>query len=420
MNKDRIKQIIKEQDIVFKKSMNIVERAVPQSVYQTEKVVVITGIRRCGKSTLLRQIARTLGTYNFFNFEDERLLEFTHKDFNTLLECFYELNPERKNIYLFDEIQNVYGWEKFVRRLFNDGKKIFITGSNAKLMSSEIATSLTGRNIRVDLYPFSFQEYLTFYSFPEQDIYTTEEQAALNNHLNDYLKFGGFPEIVKSKDIEETSQLYQDIIMKDLIVRFKIKDIYDFRELSLYLLSNVTEKISYNNLKNLLGFSTTKKVKDYINFFTESYLFFELKKFDYSIKKQIRNERKIYAIDTGIINAVSFQFSPNTGKLLENIVFLELLRRGCELYYYSSTSECDIIVKQGNNLSLAIQVAAYMDDPKTRNREIRGLEKAMEEFRIPEGIIITLRDEGILENRKISILPLWKFLTADYPSPFST
>jgi predicted AAA+ superfamily ATPase len=411
MEKTIIKQTILEQKELFEREEDIVKRAVPGYLLQTSKIVVITGIRRCGKSTLLKEISGNFKNHAYANFEDERFLEFTAKDFNTLLEIFLELDPKTNTLY-FDEIQNISGWEKFVRRLFTEGYKIFVTGSSSNLLSSEIATSITGRNLKYELFPFSFKEYLLCRKFETKDTYTTKEKASLSGYFEDYVKYGGFPEIVKSRNEKELMEIYQDILIKDLLVRLQIRDSKDFRDLSMYLLSNISRKMSYNNLKNLLGFSNTSKVKNYIEFLEEAYLFFTLKKYAPSLKKQIMSPRKVYSIDTGLVNAVSFMFSENTGALLENIVFLELKRRFQEIYYHEDKKECDFLVKEKEKIIKAIQVTASIADLKTEKREIEGLREAMEKHNLKEGYIITKDTEKTinLEGRVIHIKPIITWL----------
>ena len=410
MEKNVISQIVIEQKKIFEKDIHIIQRDSPENILSSPKIVVITGVRRCGKSTLLRQLSKQYNHCNYINFEDERLIDFTYHDFNILLEVFLSLHPKSKTFF-FDEIQEVIGWEKFVRRLFTAGYKIFITGSNATLLSSEIATSITGRNLKNELYPFSFKEYLSYCKFSTKDIFTTKEKALLSKYLSEYIHYGGFPEIIQSKDFEELAQIYQDIIIKDLLVRQKIRDSKDFRELSLFLLSNVGKKISFNNLKELLEFSNTSKVKNYIDFLREAYVFFTINKYDPSLKKQIVNKKKVYAVDTGLVNAVSFQFSENKGRLLENAVFLELKRRNKEIYYFEDKKECDFIIKSGRTITQTIQVADNLSDPKTRKREIEGLKLAMGKFNLVKGQIITYdTEEKIFEdNKQIAVIPFWKW-----------
>lgn len=411
MEKTIIKQTILEQKEVFEREEDIIKRAVPEYLLQTPKIVVITGIRRCGKSTLLKELSGNFKNYAYANFEDERFLEFTAKDFNTLLEIFLELDLETGTLF-FDEIQNVSGWEKFVRRLFTEGYKIFVTGSSSNLLSSEIATSITGRNLKYELFPFSFKEYLLYHRFETKDTYTTKEKASLSRYFEEYVKYGGFPEIVKSRSEKELMEIYRDILIKDLLVRLQIRDSKDFRDLSLYLLSNISRKMSYNALKNTLGFSNTSKVKNYVEFLEEAYLFFPLNRYDPSLKKQIMSPRKVYSIDTGLVNAVSFKFSENTGPLLENIVFLELKRRFQEIYYHEDKKECDFLVKEKEKIIQAIQVTASITDPKTEKREIEGLKEAMERHKLEEGYIITKNTEKTinLEGRTIHIKPITTWL----------
>jgi len=411
MEKTIIKQTILEQKELFEREEDIVKRTVPEYLLQTPKIVVITGIRRCGKSTLLKEISGKFKNHAYANFEDERFLEFTAKDFNTLLEIFLELDPKTSTLF-FDEIQNVSGWEKFVRRMFTEGYKIFVTGSSSNLLSSEIATSITGRNLKYELFPFSFKEYLLYQKFETKDTYKTKEKASLSRYFEDYVKYGGFPEIVKSRNEKELMEIYQDILIKDLLVRLQIRDSKDFRDLSLYLLSNISRKMSYNNLKNVLGFSNTSKVKNYVEFLEEAYLFFTLKKYDPSLKKQILSSRKVYSIDTGLVNAVSFMFSENTGPLLENIVFLELKRRSQEIYYHEDKKECDFLIKKKEKIVQAIQVTTSIIDPKIEKREMEGLKEAMERYNLKEGYIITKDTERTinLEGRTVHIKPIIAWL----------
>jgi len=410
MEKNIIGQIILEQKKIFNRDINIIPREIPKNIVNSPKIIVITGVRRSGKSTLLRQLSKNYTQFNYINFEDERLIDFTYHDFNTLLEVFLGLHPKSK-IFFFDEIQEIKGWEKFVRRLFTEGYKLYVTGSNATLLSSEIATSITGRNLKIELYPFSFKEYLSYHNTSIKKIFTTKEKAMISKQSTDYIQFGGFPEILQSKDFEELNQIYQDIIIKDLLVRRKIRDSKDFRELSLFLLSNISKKISYNNLKELLEFSNTSKVKNYVDFLCEAYIFFTITRYDTSLKKQMVNKKKVYAIDTGIVNAVSFQFSENKGRLLENAVFLELKRRYKDIYYFEDKNECDFIIKSGRTITQTIQVADSLSDPQTRNREIEGLLSAMDFFGLKKGCIITsdTEEQLIKENKQITIIPFWKW-----------
>lgn len=409
INKNIIKEVVFEQNSQFRKKDIYLERFIRGDVLKTKKIFIITGIRRCGKSTLLKQLAGSYKSFYYLNFEDERLLSFKSSDFNYLLEVFIELYGEQKVIF-FDEIQYVSGWEKFVGRLFSSGYKIFITGSSANLLSRELGTALTGRHLKMELYPFSFREYLRYYQ--QEDSYKmTGDRAKLKKNFHQFLEYGGFPEVLESKNKEELKQLYQDVLVKDLLVRFKIRDDKAFRELVLYLLSNIGVPVSFNNLRKTLGLKSVSQVKNYVSYLEEAYLVFLLYKYDYSLGKQMINDRKIYGIDTGMIKAVSFRFSEDAGRYLENLVFLELKRREKEIYYYKDEGECDFIVRKGLKISEAIQVTTELNQVNTQ-REINGLLSAIKKYNLKEGLILTNDTE---ENRKIGdirikIMPIWKWL----------
>lgn len=415
MDTNLLKNTVIDQYENFRSKRNILERKIPDVLLATKKIVAISGIRRSGKSTLLWEISQRLNGFYYLNFEDERLLNFSAENFNDILEVFFELWGEQKNI-LFDEIQNVPGWEKFVRRLFDEEYKIFITGSNSKLLGSELATSLTGRHIKHELFPFSFNEYLACYKFEFKKNYTTKDKASIKKHLQKYIEHGGFPEIISSNNSKtELSQLYQDIIIKDLLVRFGIKEIHSFRELAIYLVSNITSYISFNNLAKILNISSVTTVKNFISYFEEAYILFSVQLFDYSYKKQIINNKKIYVIDTGIYNAISLRFSNNTGMLFENIVFIELKRRNKEIFYYKGNAECDFLIRHGIKITEAVQVCSDISDVQTLEREIRGLLEACTKLNLREGIIITYDTEKSQMHRgiKLHFIPLWKWLISD-------
>ncbi len=411
MDKSILKETVLDQRKSFEKKADFVVRDIPKDFLTTKKISVISGIRRSGKSTLLKQITKGLKSYAYLNFEDERMLNFTHKDFNNLLEVFLELYGDQ-NTYLFDEIQNIFGWEKFVRRLFEDGKKIFVTGSNAKLLSSELATTLSGRHLKVEIFPFSFQEYLCYKKVEVKKNHNTKEKVKIRKHLTKYMKQGGFPEIVVGGNADELRQLYQDVLIKDLLVRFKIRETRAFREVALFLLSNISTPISFNNLQKILGVKSVTSVKNYIDFFEEAYLFYALFKFDYSVRKQIINDRKIYCVDTGIVDAIAFRFSENVGRVMENIVFIQLKRENKDVFYHKEKNECDFIVRHGSKVVEAIQVTKELSVAQNKSREIEGLLEAMERFGLKKGIIITQDQEGEekVEGKNIKLIPLWKWL----------
>lgn len=411
MDKNIIRNVVLDQRELFEKKASFVHRIIPPAFLETKKISVISGIRRSGKSTLLKQVSKNLKSFAYLNFEDERMLDFNYRDFNALQEVFLELYGDQKT-YLFDEIQNIFGWEKFVRRLFEDGKKIFITGSNAKLLSSELATTLSGRHLKMELFPFSFREYLDYKKIAIKQHLTTKEKAKIEKHLIEYIKRGGFPEIVIGGNEEELKQLYQDVLIKDLLVRFKIRETKAFRDVALFLLSNISMPISFNNLKKLLGVKSVTSVKNYVDFFEEAYLFYSLFKFDYSVKKQIINDRKIYCVDTGLVNVIASQFSENIGRSIENVVFIEFKRGNSDIFYHKDKKECDFLVRRGMKIIEAIQVTQTLSNLKTKEREIAGLLEAMNKFNLNAGLIITQEQEDKIKvgRKTINIVPLWKWL----------
>lgn len=422
MQKALLKEIVLEQD----KDRQVLDTGIPRTALNVAlrhadlpHAVVVSGVRRCGKSTLLDQVLGRRypqGVY-YLNFEDERLVDFGVEDFNHLYEVFLEVHGER-TIFFFDEIQNVPQWEVFVRRMQGKGCKFFITGSNASLLSKELGTKLTGRNVSVELFPFSFAEYLAFKGvvLTATSLSLTTERAAIKRQFDEYLKHGGMPEFLKYQDTTILKRVYEDILYRDIVARYGIKQVKPLRELGLYLLSNLGGTFSYNNLKNVLGVGSMNTIKSYTDFLENSYLIFLVSKFSYSLKEQFVAQRKIYCIDNGLADAVAFQFSKNKGKFLENMVFLALRRRFSDIYYYKTSNmlEVDFLVKVGAKDLRLIQVTDNLDNYKTRQREIDALLKAMEELHLKKALILT--DDGeediVSGNNTIAVRPVYKWLLA--------
>lgn len=378
--------------------------------------VVIAGIRRSGKSTLLRQImALCEEPWYYFNFEDERLIGFSAKDFNLLYEALIETFGERR-VFFFDEIQNVAGWERFVRRLSESGRKFYITGSNASLLSRELGTKLTGRYVSHDLYPFSFREYLRFYgvTYSPGDLLETTKRAALKSRFNDYLLEGGMPEYLTYRSPETLKKVYDDILYRDILVRYDIREDQALRELSFYLLSNISQSFSYNGLKGLFRLGSMNTVRSYIGYLENSFLFFTIRAYADSLKKQIASPKKVYGIDTGVAQTIGFRFSENRGSFLENAVFLELKRRGKELYYYRAADGCeaDFLVREDNEVASVLQVSWSITEEKTRERELRGLRSALNAHGLQNGLLLTddERDTIHFEEGTIEVKPVFEWL----------
>lgn len=404
-----LEEIVREQKVGFESKNSGLERDIELKKYlNSTQIVVLSGIRRSGKSTLLRQIAAKLENFYYLNFDDERLLRFGVEDFNTLL-LVWQKQSKSKNI-LLDEIQNIPNWERFIRRMHDEDYKVFITGSNAKMLSTELTTHLTGRYVKIEVYPFSFLEFLRFQNI-SNEYSSISEKANIVAGYQSYLKEGGFPDYTKYKDVEFLKRTYDDIIYKDIITRFGIKEIKPFRLLANYIFTNFTKEFSFNGIKNILGFKSSITVRDYISFLEESYLVFELNKYDFSLKKQYSTGKKIFVIDNGIREQVAFSNSEDRGRLLENLVFIELKRRQKEIYYFKNKLECDFVILEKNKIQSAIQVTLSLGE-QNKEREINGLCEALDMFQLNEGIIISEYEETtfFIEDKKISVIPYWKLV----------
>ena len=419
MNTRQLKEIIFQQKTELEKKDRGIER---KSLAHIEKylklphAVVITGVRRCGKSTILAQIMskHMKDDYYYLNFEDERLIQFSAADdFDSLYQSFLELYGKHQTFF-FDEIQNIQGWERFVSRMIDSGFKFFITGSNARLLSRELATHLTGRHMTVEIYPFSFREFLDFnkVNLEKNMEYLTEERANIKTWLVKYIRDGGFPEYLKYGEKDVLSRLYSDIIFRDIIVRHGIREVKAFQEISGYLMSNISNRISYNRIKDVFYLGSTNTVKNFAEYLENSFLIFFVNQFSYSKGIQAASPKKVYCIDTGLRNIASFRFSEDTGRLVENMVFLELKRRGKEIYYWSGKGEVDFVIKEGLHVNELIQVCWNIYDGDKKNSELKGLIEAMDEFNLKTGLMIT-EDSDLEENideKKIKYMPLWKWL----------
>lgn len=414
VSQELLRHLIIQQKSQIEKGGVFVERSILKQVldgFSDNRVLILTGIRRCGKSTLLKQIMRIKSRYCYVNFEDERLLGFQAEEFERLNEVLIEVYGAPVT-YFFDEIQNIDKFETFVRRLQDEGKKVVITGSNASLLSKEFGTRLTGRYKLFEVYPFSFAEFLRFKKITVKDsVYIAEEKVKLITAFSKYAESGGMPEYLRNQDSEYIKTLYDNIIYRDIIARYSIRRQRLVRELVGILASSISLPFTYNSLKNSLGLKNAITVKEYITYLSGAYLFFELLRFDYSVKKQLNSPRKCYIVDTAFSILGGFSLSPNKGRLLENIVYIELRRRGNEVFYYSGTRECDFILKDGRKISGAIQVCHELNDENI-GRETEGLLEAMAALDLQEGIILTSDQQELRKYGKATIIvkPVWKWL----------
>lgn len=409
MNSALIQQVLADQRKMVANKSRGIPRKTDLSVHlRSSLITVITGVRRSGKSTLALQLADRYPEFHFISLDDERLLNFTVSDFHPMLIEMKRIS-DAKTIVL-DEVQLVHGWERFARRLHDEGYKVIITGSNAKLLSSELATHLTGRYLKTEVFPFSFPEFLSFHGI-DPDVHTSDNLARILNALDDYLRNGGFPEYLKLREPEVLKRIYDDIVYRDLIVRFSIRNVTGFKNMAQYLFSNVCGETGYLPLSKILGLNSATSVKEYLAQLTEGYLVFEIFKYDHSLKKQYASNRKVYVIDNGLRNAVSFTTSSDHGKLLENAVFLELRRRYHEVWYYRSKQglETDFLVNPGR--PKLIQACHDLRHPATRQRETESLAACMKELGVDRGLIITGNEEETIPipAGNIEVVPVWRW-----------
>jgi len=425
MNINEIKRIIQDQElerIALLKRERIITREVGKEYFinaiSVPNILAILGIRRCGKSVLSRNILEG-ETVAYLNFDDESLYGIKAHDLNNVLKAFYELYGDPSFIIL-DEIQNVPDWELFANRLRRT-KKVIITGSNSNLLSGELATHLTGRHTDFTLFPFSFGEFLNYNKFNLEDekkfLYSTKAGAKIEDFLTKYILQGGFPENYK---LNIAKTIFGDIIQKDVVRRHKIKNVSVIENLAKYLVSNFSQEISFNKLKNVFGIGKIETIKNYVKYIQDAYLIIVVERFSFKLKQQVISPKKIYCIDTGIINSIAFKFIENTGKLMENLVAVELFRRKSywhndwEIYYWKDYQqhEVDFIVKDGPDVKQLIQVIYASGKDEIEKRETEGLIKGSEELNCKNLLLIThdYEDEIKIENKTIMCLPLWKWL----------
>lgn len=360
---------------------------------------LLTGVRRSGKSTLLRQIMRLHGSTNYFNFEDSRISGFELADFHALEAIFLEVSGGNAMLF-FDEIQNVPEWERYVRDAVDRKKTLVITGSNAKLLSGELGARLTGRHLDHELYPFSYREFLSYLKL-----------SPGAGSFSQYLERGGFPGYLEAGKGEMLSTLVSDILFRDIFTRYNLRNHEPYRRIVQFLLSNTGKEVSFNSLRNAFEIGSPSSVMEFMGYLTDAYLVFLVPRYDSSLKVQARNPRKVYAIDPGLAGFSSLSASPDHGRFLENTVFLHLKRTGMETWYHRGKRECDFICRRDKNSFSAYQVS-WLVSPENEKRETEGLLEAMDRLGLSEGTIITFDQEDKLSKggKTISLIPVWKWM----------
>jgi predicted AAA+ superfamily ATPase len=383
---------------------------------KTKLIKAIIGPRRAGKSVFAMLLLKDK-YFAYVNFDDDNLAKISNSD--EIIEAVIEVYGDPQYI-LFDEIQNLPNWELFVNKLHRRGYNLILTGSNAKLLSKELATALTGRNISIEILPLGFREFLRVRKFNSATTLNLPERTGkILNLLTEYLNTGGFPEVViKGVDLKSyLGSLFDSILLKDIVKRYKIRQTQKIYDLAIYLISNFASEASFTKLKNTLQFSSVHTLQNYFRYLEETYLFFALTRFDFKVKEQIKAPKKIYLVDNGLIQAKSLQHSRNLDKKMENLVFIELLRKGykpnLELFYYKTRNqkEVDFVVRKGTKTDILLQVA-YILDADVEKREINALCEASQELRCNKLIILTWDLEKSLKHKQKSIqfVPLWKWI----------
>jgi len=433
-----------QKKYIIKNLLKEFHNSIPPNVVKREynipigsgKIITLIGARRSGKTFLLYQlmssiaVEMTINRLIFINFEDERL-ELEARELDLILQAYLELYPQIQDLsqcyFFFDEVQNISGWEKFIRRLYDTvSKNIFITGSNAKMLSSEIATTLRGRSISYSIYPLSFREMLTFQNFTPE-LHSPKTRAKIYHALEQYLHSGGFPELpflpnpeLRRKILQE---YYQVMLFRDIVERYQISNIIALKFFLKRLYASATKPVSINRIYNELKSAGIRTGKNLLYSFLEQaeaiFMVGTLKKYAHKISTQELSEKKVYAIDNGLANAVSFRFSSDFGKALEQVIFWELKRRLSDLdslFYYRDNVECDFIIQREEEIIAAIQVCYQLDEPDTKKRELKGLLQVCKLFELKQGIIISYESFEDLEidDINIQVIPAAEFLLGQF------
>lgn len=435
LEKKQIFEILREQNYWFAdppatgyvKREEYLEKI--NATLKSRSITIIKGPRRAGKTVLLDLTIRKLlkDTVDkkqilYVNLEDYRFYNHYSLDLlEDILSVYREnINPGKKTYAFVDEIQSIDGFERFLRTKLDQKEKIkfIITGSNANLLSKELGTLLTGRMTSIEIFPFSFREYLGYNRVKLSGVRYFELERKKNRIrqiFRRYMEFGGIPEFFDEEDpSQRLREYFENVLFRDIVERFKIRNVSLIKELSIYLATNNASLYSINRLSKTFDVSINT-IQPYLSDLNMAYLFFYLDKFSFSFKEQVRSQSKSYCLDTGLLNAMGFRFSDNRGRLLENLVFIELLRTGKEIYYHrdsGASSECDFIVKKGLKVSEAIQVTESLDNDRTRERELNGLAHAMKAYKLKEGLVLTDDefDEIKLDRLTVKVRPVWFWL----------
>lgn len=401
MKYSELQSIVNEQADSFRSfDLGVTREILPLLPVITSHALVVSGIRRCGKSVLLHQYVRNeIHEVFYFNFADIRIFNFSVNDFSLLDEI---VNTSGKKILFFDEIQLVEGWEIFVRQKLDQKMRIIITGSNAKMLSAELGTNLTGRHISKELFTFNFTEFCLLKNIKQN-----------KESYESYIELGGFPEYLKTNNKELLSSLIEDIIFRDIATRHAIRDIRGLKNLCIFLMSAAAKLISPSKLTHVIGVKSPSTVLEYLSYFESSYVINLIPKFSYSIKAQMLSEKKVYIVDNGLISVSSISASKDIGRKLENTIYWDIRRKTKSVWYFSVNQlECDFVYKL-NDAYFALQVC-YELHHDNQEREINGVLAALKFFNLKEGTIVTLSQSDIIsvDSYIIKVIPAYQFQIA--------
>jgi len=385
-----------------------------EALLASPMIKLISGPRRVGKSTFALLLLRNK-RFAYLNFDDSLLLDNWEEDL--VMRTLDVVYPDYEYL-LLDEVQNLPQWDLWVSKLYRRGKNIIITGSNAKMLSSEMATVLTGRYLHVDMLPFSLFEVLEWHNI---DLVAMKEEQRTEAAvlIDDYLHMGGYPETLFARSLAKSylSTLFDSIIWKDISRRHRVRNTADLNSLAIYLLSNFCNLYTVNELAKELGMSSVSTTKKYLDYLHEPYLFFYLPRYNHTLKLMKKAAQKVYVVDNGFVQPKGFNLSENLGRLLENQLFIELIRRGYDtektLFYYRSRNnkETDFVVRKGTRVEQLIQVCYDLSSPKTRKREVDALVECAEELACDNLIVVTNKEEKTITQGgyEIKIIPIEKF-----------
>lgn len=401
MKVSSICQAIDEQAAERKRRLGMPRDVLPQLPSVRNFATVVTGVRRSGKSTLLDQwTSENGGNVVSVHFDDLRLASFSSNDFLLL----YEIAKERKvDTLVLDEVQDIVGWEKFVVGCLDRKLHVMVTGSNAKLLSREFGTKLTGRHLNIELFPFSYPEFLRF----------TKKRASKSS-IDEYLSIGGFPAYVESRQRMVLSELFNDILYRDIVVRYSLKDAAPIKGLATFLLGHVGCRISPSRIKDSVHVASASTILEYFNYLEETYLVQRIPRFAASQKASMSAPKKVYACDTGLVSAIESIDEANLGHKLENLVYLKLRNPDDSMFYFvndADGTECDFVIERRDGTFGAVQVCWELSRDN-EEREINGALRAMERFGLKEAVLVTRDQSDLISEggRIIRVVPAWKWL----------